>query len=73
MAQHDVKFEVPRRPLGRADIRFVVKRDGAIFGTLTVSNGSVVWFPKKTTYGYKMGWKKFDELMQEHATRYERR
>lgn len=73
MAQHDVRFEVPRRPLGRADVRFVVKRNGAVLGTLTVSNGSVVWFPKGATYGCKMGWKRFDQLMQEHAIRTEKR
>lgn len=65
MAKHDVQFEV--------DATFLVKRDGAVHGTLTVSNGSVVWFPKGTSYGCKVGWKKFDELMQEHATRAERR
>jgi len=73
MAKHDVQFEVPARSLGRADVKFLVKRDGAVIGTLTVSNGSVVWFPKATSYGYKVGWKKFDELMQERATRTERR
>ena len=73
MAKHDVQFEVPARPLGRADASFVVKRDGAVLGTLTVSNGSVVWFPKGTSYGCKVGWKRFDELMREHATRPERR
>ena len=73
MTQHDVSFEVPRRPLGRADVQFVIKKNRAVLGTLTVSNGSVVWFPKGTTHGCKMGWKKFDELMQRHATRTEQR
>lgn len=73
MAQHDVKFEVPPRSLGRADVSFVVKRDGAILGTMTVSNGSIVWFPKGRSYGCKMGWKKFDQIMQDHASRAEKR
>ena len=73
MAKHEVAFDVPKRPLGRADIEFTVKADGAVLGTLTVSNGSLVWFPKGTTYGCKMGWNKFDRIMQEHATRQERR
>jgi len=46
---------VEKRPLGRADIEFTVKADGSVLGTLTVSNGSLVWFPKVTTYGCKMG------------------
>ena len=73
MAKHDVSFEVPRRPLGRADVQFSIKADGVVLGTLTVSNGSVVWFPKGTSNGYKVGWKKFDQLMQDHASRTERR
>ena len=73
MAKHEVAFDVPKRPLGRADIEFTVKADGAVLGTLTVSNGSLVWFPKGTTKGCKMGWSKFDRLMQEEATKVERR
>jgi hypothetical protein len=73
MAKHEVAFDVPKRPLGRADIEFTVKADGNVLGTLTVSNGSLVWFPKGTTYGCKMGWSKFDRLMQKEATRQEKR
>lgn len=73
MAKHDVSFSIPRRSLGKADVAFHVKRDGLAHGTLEVSNGSVVWFPKGTTYGFKVGWKAFDQLMRENATRFERR
>lgn len=70
---HEVTFEIPKRPLGRADVSFLVKRDGAVLGTLAVSSGSLVWFPKGTSYGCKMGWRKFDTMMQDQATRTERR
>ena len=73
MAKHEVAFDVPKRPLGRADIEFTIKEGGSVLGTMTVSNGSVVWFPKGKTYGCKMGWSKFDKIMQEHATRQEKR
>jgi hypothetical protein len=73
MAKHEVQFELPKRTIGRADAKFMVKRDGALLGTLTVSNGSLVWFPKGTSYGCKVPWKKFDELMKTHARRTERR
>jgi hypothetical protein len=73
MAKHDVSFSIPERSLGKADVEFVVKADGAVFGTLAVSNGTLVWFPKGTTYGLKVGWKKFEDLMKEGATRFERR
>lgn len=73
MAKHEVSFVVPQRPLGRSDVEFLVKRDGKVHGTLAVSNGSVVWFPKGTSYGLKVGWAKFDQMMQDSATRVEKR
>ena len=68
MARHDVSFNIPQRALGKADVEFQVKRDGAILGTLTVSNGSIVWFPKGTTYGIKKSWAQFDRLMQQEKS-----
>jgi len=73
MAKHDVSFSLPQRALGRSDVEFLVKRDGKVHGTLTVSNGSVVWFPKSTSYGLKVGWAKFEKIMQDGATRFEKR
>ena len=73
MAKHDVSFSIPQRALGKADVKFLVKRDGAVHGTLEVSNGSLVWFPKGTSYGLKVGWAKFDEIMKKNATRFEKR
>lgn len=70
---HDVSFELPRRKLGRSDVRFLVKRDGEVLGTLAVSNGSLVWFPKGTTYGCRVGWRKFDVLMKAEARHFEKR
>jgi len=71
MAKHEVTVDMPPRPLQRQDVTFQVKQDGAVLGTLKISNGSLVWFPKGTTYGRKIGWKRFDELMDEHAPKEE--
>ncbi len=65
---HDVRFRVPARPLGNADIEFVVDRDGERFGTLHISKGAVVWCPRDKTYGYRIGWRKLDELFREHGS-----
>ena len=73
MTQHTVTLEVPKRQISRADVKFQVKADEKVLGTLTVSKGAVVWFPYKTKYGYKMGWKKFDKIMKDEATRFETR
>lgn len=71
MAVHDVKFSIPKRTLGKADVEFDVHRDSKKLGTLKISKGSLVWFPAGASYGHKMGWKNFDELMQEKAVKFE--
>ncbi len=73
MAKHDVTVDMPPRPLRREDVTFTIRSDGSVLGTLAISNGSVVWFPKGKTKGCKMGWQKFDQMMQESAVRIERR
>jgi hypothetical protein len=71
MAIHKVIMEIPPREIKRADAKFVVMRNGRTYGTLEISNGSIVWFPASTTYGYKLGWEKFHQLMRQEATRHE--
>lgn len=73
MARHKVFMEVPRKEIKRADVSFTVRRDGKKFGTLEISNGSVVWFPANTTYGRKIGWKRFHDVMEVEARRFEKR
>jgi hypothetical protein len=73
MAVHDVDITLPTRELGRADAVFDVKADGVTLGALHISKGAVVWFPSGTTYGYKLGWGRFDELMREQGRRREAR
>ncbi len=65
---HTVKFALPQRELGRADIEFLVYKDGQMFGKLLVSKGSIVWRKKrKSKRGRKLGWAAFDKLMQEYG------
>lgn len=73
MAKHDVRFDIPVRRLGKTDVNFYIEVDGETFGQLSISNGAIVWFPKGSKKGRKMGWKKFSELMKENAGRRERR
>ena len=64
---HDVTVKLPKQKLAGSEVEFQIKHDGEKFGTMTVSKGSVVWFPKGVASGYKLKWKKFDELMQAEA------
>lgn len=62
---HKVTFSVPERDLGRADIEFLVRKDGSVFGKLLVSKGAIVWRKKwKYRRGKKLGWARFADLMQ---------
>lgn len=64
MAKHDVRFDIPLRPVGNADVRFVVIRSGKKFGELHVSKGAVVWVGKDKTYGRRLGWKQLSTLFE---------
>ncbi len=66
---HDVTFSVPPRTLGKTDIEFVVKRDGEKFGTLRVSKGALVWFPRNGVKGRKVGWTRFAAFMEDKPLR----
>lgn len=66
-------MEIPPREIKRADVSFSIRRNGRKFGTLEISNGSIVWFPANTRYGYKMGWERFHEVMEAEARRFEKR
>ena len=70
---HNVSFSIPKRTLGKADVEFEVNRDGRRLGILRISKGSLVWIKSGRSYGYKIGWKRFDELMQNNAIRFEPR
>lgn len=70
---HEVDFSIPTRSLGRSDVEFNIRLDGEKLGTLRVSKGSVVWFPTDASYGYKIGWSAFDQLMQSNGIRSEKR
>ena len=69
MAKHEVKFSVPARPLAYKDIEFEVKKDGAKFGELRVSQGGVLWVPRDHTYGYHINWNLLAEIAEERGTK----
>jgi hypothetical protein len=73
MPAHEVDVTMPTRELGRADVIFDVKVDGATLGALHVSRGSVVWFPSGNTYGRKLDWSHFAQLMVDNGARDEAR
>jgi hypothetical protein len=69
MARHDVRFTIPERGLGSADIEFAVHRNGERLGLLKVSKGAVVWRHANKKRGYLMNWATLDRLMQSEGRR----
>ena len=67
MAQHEVLFTVPQRPVGNCDIEFVIKRNGKRFGLLRISKGAIEWIQRDKTYGSKMSWKQFDQFVADRG------
>ena len=61
---HNITFSLPERQLGKVDIVFRIRKDGALFGTLRVSKGGVDWFPWKKQLGYGIDWSQLDHLFQ---------
>lgn len=73
MAEHDVTFSVPARPLGKADTDFDVFADGVKLGSFKVSKVSVVWYRQDGPKGYRVSWAKLGELLEAHGPGVERR
>jgi len=69
MARHDVRFTIPERKLGYADIEFAVYSDDDRLGVLKVSKGALVWTPANKQRGYVLGWDAFDRAMREQGRR----
>jgi hypothetical protein len=69
MARHEVRFTIPERRLGKADIEFAVYQDGERLGLLKVSKGAIVWRQANKKRGLVMGWATFDRLMQREGRR----
>ncbi len=61
--KHDVQFTVPPRDRRQVRSVFDVRIDGEKLGTLEVSKGSLVWYPKNNSYGHKVSWIELDKMM----------
>jgi hypothetical protein len=61
--KHRVTFSIPSKELKKADIIFKISNDNGLLGTLEISNGSLVWFPKGKNIGHKAYWHQFNKFM----------
>jgi len=69
MARHDVRFTIPERRLGNADIEFAVYSDDERLGLLKVSKGAIVWRHANKKLGHTLDWTAFDRVMRAEGRR----
>jgi hypothetical protein len=70
MATHEIDMTVPAQMVKNKDVEVRVRSDGAAYGTVQISKGSIDWVPANNkVHRYGMTWEKFDELMREHGRR----
>lgn len=67
MAQHEIEVEVPAKVVLHKDVRFTIKSDGTKLGELRISKGTIDWRPGNKQKVIRMGWERFDRLMQDGA------
>jgi len=63
MAKHNVYFELPTRELGKADANFAIYQNNTKLGTITISKGALEYYPASKKKPIKIGWTKFDKIM----------
>jgi hypothetical protein len=66
MAKHTLFFELPEVELGKTDAKFRIKKDGKLFGTITISKGDLEWYPARAKSPYKLSWAAFDKIIKAH-------
>ncbi|BCK57117.1 hypothetical protein [Nocardia wallacei] len=64
MADHDVRLSTNNLRINGIDLHFDVKVDGAVLGTLSVSEGSLDWRPKGQHRAIPIPWTTFANWAQ---------
>jgi hypothetical protein len=63
MAKHDVRLTLPVFEIGKMDLVIDIKSNDSKLGTLTISKGSIEYYPASKQTPISLTWEKFDELM----------
>jgi hypothetical protein len=66
MAKHNVFFDLPERELGKADANFYIYKDEEKLGQITISKGSLEYYPARRKKPISITWSEFDALMKRH-------
>jgi len=69
MPAHEIELEIPQVVnVLHKDVKLFVWEDDELLGTLHISRGSIDWRPRKAHYVRRMGWAKFDDVMERLGT-----
>jgi hypothetical protein len=66
MAKHNVFVTLPNAELGKRDAFFEIFKDDKKLGTITISKGSIEWYPSNAKKPYKISWTSFDKMIKGH-------
>jgi hypothetical protein len=64
MPKHDVYATLPDALMEKRDAFFDIYQDGKKLGTITISKGSIEWYPANAKIPIRLTWSQFDRLMQ---------
>jgi len=67
MPAHQLAVILPANAVFSSDVDVVVNSGGQLLGTLAVSKGSIDWIPRGSQSRWRLGWERFDDVMQQQG------
>ncbi len=58
---------LPNAELVNSDAVFSIYQNGRKLGTITISKGSIEWFPRNFKHPYSSSWAQFDKMIKKSA------
>lgn len=67
MPRHDLYFNLPQVALGKVDAHLQIYQDDEKLGEITLSKGSIEYYPANAKTPISLTWTQFDKLMKEYG------
>ena len=68
MPHHRIITHVPLHAMTNEDFTIEVRSNDVLLGDLIIGQGTVTWHPGGKHSSYRMGWERFDSMMQKHGS-----
>ena len=66
---HKILFNLASVELTSKDSSVTIKKDGKTLGSITISKGTLDYFPRSRKKAISLSWKQFDSLMKKVVVR----